>query len=145
MTAALVGRAQRSNENRLAGTTSARLRTPEGHWLLLSAAVQRSFGSAPPLTSLVVSPAQPRQIAGLIVEAFNLTPREQQVTWAVGRGLSNPEVATKLGLSAHTVRDQLKTVFAKTEVTSRGELVAKVFADRYDPAELHDFTVYRHW
>jgi DNA-binding NarL/FixJ family response regulator len=40
-------------------------------------------------------------------------------------------------LSAHTVRDHLKAIFAKTGVASRGELVAKLFADRCAPG-MHD-------
>jgi hypothetical protein len=35
------------------------------------------------------------------------------------------------------VRDHLKAIFAKVGVGSRGELVAKLFAEHYAPA-LHD-------
>jgi hypothetical protein len=31
------------------------------------------------------------------------------------------------------VRGYVKAIFAKVEVSSRGELVAKVFAERYEP------------
>jgi len=55
----------------------------------------------------------------------------------VARGLSNQEIAAELFLSSHTVRDHLKAVFAKVGVGSRGELVAKLFADHYAPA-LHE-------
>jgi hypothetical protein len=37
------------------------------------------------------------------------------------------------------VRDHLKTIFQKVRVSSRGELVAKLFADHYEPVHLaHD-------
>jgi DNA-binding CsgD family transcriptional regulator len=62
-----------------------------------------------------------------------LTPREQEVCEAAARGLSNQEVAAGLGLSAHTVRDHLKAVFAKVGITSRGELAARLFSDFYEP------------
>lgn len=37
-------------------------------------------------------------------------------------------------ISAHTVRDHVKAVFEKVGVSSRGELVHKVFAEHYAPA-----------
>lgn len=52
----------------------------------------------------------------------------------MARGLSNPEIAAELTLSPHTVRDHLKAIFAKVGVGSRGELVAKLFAEHYGPA-----------
>jgi DNA-binding CsgD family transcriptional regulator len=58
----------------------------------------------------------------------------KEITRSVARGLSNAEIATELYLSAHTVRDHLKAIFGKVGVGSRGELVAKLFADHYAPA-----------
>ena len=53
---------------------------------------------------------------------------------AIARGSSTPEIAAELFLSAHTVRDYIKAVFDKVGVSSRGELVAKLFAEHYaDP------------
>jgi hypothetical protein len=42
--------------------------------------------------------------------------------------------AAELFLSAHTVRDHIKSIFSKLDVSSRGELVATIFADHYGPA-----------
>ena len=63
-----------------------------------------------------------------------LTAREQEITLALAQGLSTIDVAGELFLSAHTVRDHIKSIFAKLVVSSRGELVAKIFADYYEPA-----------
>jgi hypothetical protein len=43
------------------------------------------------------------------------------------------EIATALRLSPHTVRDHVKAIFHKVEVSSRGELVAKLFAEHVEP------------
>ena len=37
-----------------------------------------------------------------------------------------------------TVRDHVKAIVAKVGVTSRGELVARLFADYYEPVHLQD-------
>ena len=74
----------------------------------------------------------------IIIEAYGLTPRERDVVRAIARGSSTPEIAAELFLSAHTVRDYIKSVFEKVGVNSRGELVAKLFAEHYaDPSTRH--------
>jgi DNA-binding NarL/FixJ family response regulator len=89
-------------------------------------------GAAGP-TALTIEPAKSSQIAPIIVEAYCLTPRVQEITRAVARGLSNVEIGEELFLSPHTVRDHLKAIFTKVGVASRGELVARLFADHYGP------------
>jgi hypothetical protein len=54
-------------------------------------------------------------------------------TGGQARGLNTTDVAAELFVSAHTVRDHIKSIFAKLGVSSRGELVAKIFADHYGP------------
>jgi len=51
-----------------------------------------------------------------------LTPMELQVAHLVSNGLSNREVAAQCWISARTVAFHLRNCFAKTGVTSRGEL-----------------------
>jgi DNA-binding CsgD family transcriptional regulator len=116
------------------GPTSARLRSASGRWLAVHASYLHTPAGEPGPVAVVVEPAKSAQIAPIIIEAYRLTPREQQITQAVARGLSNPEIAANLHLSPHTVRDHLKTVFSKVGVGSRGELVAKLFAEHYRPA-----------
>ena len=79
----------------------------------------------------MIEPAKASEVAPLIVDAYELTPREVDVTRALARGLSTNEIARELHLSRYTVQDHLKSVYEKTGVSSRGELVAKVFADHY--------------
>lgn len=104
-----------------------RLRTSDGVWLVMHAS---RLGDGDQL-ALVVEPAKAGDVAPLIVEAYGLSKRELDVTRMIARGLGTSEIAAGLFLSPHTVRDHVKSVFEKTGVSSRGELVAKVFADHY--------------
>jgi DNA-binding NarL/FixJ family response regulator len=83
------------------------------------------------MVAVVIEPAKSGEIAPIIVDAYALSPRERDVVRAIARGLSNPEIAAELFLSPHTVRDYVKSVFEKLGVSSRGELVAKLFAEHY--------------
>jgi DNA-binding NarL/FixJ family response regulator len=53
----------------------------------------------------------------------NLTPRELDVLGLIVKGLTNPEIATVLGTSQNTIRNQTISIFAKLEVTDRAEAV----------------------
>jgi DNA-binding CsgD family transcriptional regulator len=110
-----------------------RLRDRSGRWLVLHASVLDS-ASGDGNVAIVVEPAKSGDLAPIIIEAYGLTPRERDVVRAIARGSSTPEIAAELFLSAHTVRDYIKAVFEKIGVSSRGELVAKLFAEHYsDP------------
>jgi two-component system nitrate/nitrite response regulator NarL len=52
-----------------------------------------------------------------------LTKREWGVTKLVAEGLRNEEIALKLGISEHTVRNYLCHIFEKLGLSSRVELV----------------------
>jgi DNA-binding NarL/FixJ family response regulator len=60
-----------------------------------------------------------------------LTPQELQVALAVGRGLTNREVAAHLFLSVKTVEYHLSKTYAKLGLTNRTQLVGVV--DRLSP------------
>jgi len=87
----------------------------------------------------VIDAANPAEVAPIIVDAYDLTEREREVTRLVARGAGTQEIAERLFVSPHTVRDHLKAIFAKTGVSTRGELVARLYADLHalhhpDPA-----------
>jgi len=86
--------------------------------------------------AVVIEPATAAEVAPIIVQAYDLTEREQQITRLIARGAGTAEIADELSLSTHTVRDHVKAIFAKVGVSSRGELVAKLFAEFYEPAHL---------
>jgi DNA-binding CsgD family transcriptional regulator len=129
----LIARAHAVAAGRDPREARSRLRDRSGRWLVLHASVLESAGNEGNV-AIVVEPAKSADLAPIIVEAYGLTSRERDVVRAIAQGRSTPEIAAELFLSAHTVRDYIKSVFDKTGVSSRGELVAKLFAEHYsDP------------
>jgi FixJ family two-component response regulator len=53
-------------------------------------------------TALVIEPAKSAEVVPIIIEAYQLGSREQQVTKMVAGGLRTGEIAAKLCLSTHT-------------------------------------------
>jgi DNA-binding CsgD family transcriptional regulator len=86
------------------------------------------------------SPQETELVAPLVVEAYDLTAREQQIVQLIARGAGTAEIADELFLSRHTVRDHVKMIFVKAGVSSRGELVAKLFAEFYEPIHTTEVT-----
>jgi DNA-binding CsgD family transcriptional regulator len=58
--------------------------------------------------------------------AHHLSPREREVLHLLALGHDTAELADRLGISPHTVRDHLKHVFRKTSSRSRSELLSAV-------------------
>jgi DNA-binding NarL/FixJ family response regulator len=55
-----------------------------------------------------------------------LTQRENEIVHCLTDGLTYKEVATRLGITAHTVNQHLKKVYAKMKVNSKAELVSRM-------------------
>jgi DNA-binding CsgD family transcriptional regulator len=110
-------------------SATARVRTASGRWALVRGSVL--LNGSRTRSAITVEAARLPQLAALIVDAYDLTDRERRVTELVARGLSTAAIAQQLNLSAFTVQDHLKAIFYKLDVSSRGELVAKLFVDHY--------------
>jgi len=128
---ALVAKARAVAEGRERGPARLRLRDERGRWIVLHASALSGPGAHDQSVAVVIEGAKSAEVAPIIIDAYSLTPREREVLAAIARGASTAEIAAELFLSNHTVRDYVKTVFEKLGVSSRGELVARLFAEHY--------------
>ena len=130
---AVAGRARRTAEGRGGSgeVAVARVLSRSGTWVVLHGACL--VGGASSRVAVIVEPAHPARITPLLMTAYGLTAREQEVTRLVLCGHSTTEIADGLSVSPHTVQQHLKSVFEKTGVRSRRELVGKVFFAHYEP------------
>jgi DNA-binding CsgD family transcriptional regulator len=108
-----------------------RVRTRSGSWLLLYGTMLT--GGTDARTAVIIQPATPAAVAPLVTLAYGLSERESEVTRRCMEGLSTRQMAHALALSPHTVQDHLKSIFTKTGVRSRSELVGQIFLEHYVP------------
>ena len=128
----VAGRAMRSAENRqTAEIAVSRVLSRTGTWVVLHGASLVSGGSR--RVAVIVEPAHPARIYPLLMSAYGLTERERDVTRLILQGSSTSQIAEQLVVSEHTVQQHLKSIFDKTGVRSRRDLVAKVFFSHYEP------------
>jgi DNA-binding CsgD family transcriptional regulator len=109
----------------------ARVLSRSGTWIVLHGTSLVASGSR--RAAVIVEPGHPARITPLLMSAYGLTEREQEVTRLVLRGDSTARIAERLVVSPHTVQEHLKKIFEKTGVRSRRELVGKVFFAHYEP------------
>jgi DNA-binding CsgD family transcriptional regulator len=109
----------------------ARVLSRSGTWIVLHGTSLVASGSR--RAAVIIEPAHPARITPLLMSAYGLTDREQEVTRLVLRGDSTAQIAERLVVSPHTVQQHLKNIFEKTGVRSRRQLVGKVFFAHYEP------------
>jgi DNA-binding CsgD family transcriptional regulator len=136
----VVFRASAAADGRGDGTARVRIRTPRGPWLVCHASCLWDADGSLDQIAVVIEPATATEIAPIIIQAYDLSDREQQIIRLIARGASTTDISQALFLSPHTVRSHVKTVFGKVGVSSRGELVAKLFAEHYEPVHTADLT-----
>jgi DNA-binding CsgD family transcriptional regulator len=130
---AVAGRALRTAEHpdEPGQVAVSRVLSRSGTWVVLHGACLVSGGTR--RVAVIVEPAHPARIAPLLMSVYGLTEREQDVTRLVLQGNSTAEIAERLVVSTHTVQQHLKSIFDKTGVRSRRDLVGKVFFAHYEP------------
>lgn len=106
-----------------------RVRTRAGRWAVLHASW---IGDLPARqAAVIVESATAADVLPFILSAYGLTRQERRVTGLVCQGLATVEIANRLYVTTNTVQDHLKSIFAKTGVRSRRELVALLQRQQY--------------
>ena len=93
-------------------------------------AVIRASGLPPgtheEMVAVTIDRAATPDLTELLMDAHGLTKRERDVCLEVVAGHSTREIADRLFIGPNTVQDHLKSIFAKTGVSSRRELVVSL-------------------
>jgi len=116
----------RARSSRSRSQLATRVRGTSGRWLRVTAIPMEGPDGH---VSVMIDPARPADLTPLLLESHGLTEREVEIVTFLARGLATKEIAAELTISAHTVRDHVKAIFTKVSVNSRGELVARLFAE----------------
>jgi len=93
---------------------------------LLEAIREVHEGGSPmsaPIARKVVQSLQPAVLPG--DHSIELSPREHEVLDALAKGLVYKQIADKLGVSIHTIRNYIRRIYEKLHVCTRTEAVAK--------------------
>lgn len=108
-----------------------RVRLRSGRWAVLHASWMNAHRDN--AIAVIIEAAAAGEVAPMIMTAYGLTERETRVTALVCQGLSTRLIAAQLHLTTDTVQDHLKSVFTRTGVHSRGQLVATILRRDYLP------------
>ena len=108
-----------------------RIRTSRGQWLALHAS--RMTPPNDTTIAIIMEEATPADLAPLIMTAYGLTERERTICGLICQGLTTRRISDHLHLTTDTVQDHVKSIYARTGVHSRGELVATILRRDYLP------------
>jgi DNA-binding CsgD family transcriptional regulator len=127
---ALAARLQRPDADD-SGLPRLRVRTRAGRWAVLHASPMSVAGTQ--AIAVIIEEPSPAELAPVVMMAYGLTKREQTVTQLVCHGLSTRELAEQMHITPHTVQAHLKSIFEKTGVRSRRQLVTTILQEHYLP------------
>jgi DNA-binding CsgD family transcriptional regulator len=109
------------------------VRLASGQWLIVQAASLRGDDPGSDTVAVTLAPASAAELEPLRLALYDLTPREGEVARLLVRGETDDEIARALWISLYTVKDHVKSVYAKLGVASRAELSAKLFHEDIVP------------
>jgi DNA-binding CsgD family transcriptional regulator len=110
---------------------SSTVKTPSGSWLVLHGALLGQVRTGE--VAVFIQRAHPTLVAPLLLKAYGLTAREQEVAQLTLRGATAIQAGQRLAISPHTVNDHLKAIYDKTGARTRGEFSATLFFGEYLP------------
>jgi len=102
--------------------STVRIRTRAQRWAVAEGAPLE--GGDRGRVAITLREATADEIFDLLSRTHDFTRRERELVALVLDGLATKQLAEALCISPHTVQDHLKSVFAKTQVRSRRELVS---------------------
>jgi DNA-binding CsgD family transcriptional regulator len=111
---------------------SVRVRARSGSWAVIEGAPLQ--GAERGHAAITVRSATENEIFDLLAGAYDLTRRERQLVALMLDGLATKQLAAALSISPHTVQDHLKSIFAKSRVRTRSELVSQLAGRTRDSA-----------
>ncbi|GAA0591093.1 hypothetical protein GCM10009001_03900 [Virgibacillus siamensis] len=80
-----------------------------------------------------IDPEEVTETAGM--EDLKLSPRESDVLKLMMEGFSNREIAEKLYISGHTVKNHVTKVFQKLGVSDRAHAISKIYRMKYSQSK----------
>lgn len=98
---------------------------PQGVFRLVVSLLNRQGELEDQCWLLRLKPAvEPYSKINLLMQEGGLTTREMEIASLVGDGISDQEIADRLFISIHTVKNHIKSIHQKLDVHTRGQLVA---------------------
>lgn len=93
-----------------------------GDWMAVEVALLRGANDGGLVVTMRAATAD--ETFGLLCRAYGLTRRERQLVSLIVEGRDTKGITVHLGISRHTVQEHLTSVFEKTGVRSRRQLMA---------------------
>jgi DNA-binding NarL/FixJ family response regulator len=103
-----------------AGARGALPRTATGEQIAAAVAAAAAGLTVVPADSTPAAAPRPA-VHGVTMPSQALTPREIEVIAMLAEGLGNKVIAGRLGISDHTVKSHVASIFAKLDVSTRAE------------------------
>jgi DNA-binding CsgD family transcriptional regulator len=100
---------------------------------LIAVTVPASGPAAETTALLMERRAQGQLALRRVSEEFKLTPRERESVQLLAQGLTNKEIADRMGLSPNTVKTLLRMVMTKLAAPSRSAVIVKLFGFAQPP------------
>lgn len=110
----------------------ARMHLRDGVWLTMRAARMRSDDAADNV-AVTIESSTPAEVLDIYCRSHAFTGRETDIIRKAVDGSGTREIARALFLTENTVQHHLKSIYAKTSVRSRGELIGRILGAARDP------------